>query len=824
MFKSQQQKTAKSLLLTLSLTALAACSGGGGGNDTPNPDVSIVTPQTLFKTGGEVRISGKRLKDVTVGFGPQNLTPSEQTDTFIKVTLPAGSAGAKSIKLGQSTQTVTFKDYYTKIASGSGSNASCGLLPNKTVECWGYGFGDAPKPVSGLTDVTDIGLGYGFYCALLTDKTVKCWGENGKGQLGDNTNTARNTPAFVKNSFGTGKLSNVIKLALGWSHACALIDGGTVQCWGLNSSGQLGNNSTASTKFPDAVSSITNAKEITAGGAHTCAILTDNSVQCWGLNNKGQLGDNSTTSRKVPVVTTGLTAKAISAGHEHTCAVLTNNTAQCWGRGTSGQLGYGPSADRQTPTLVSSISNVASISAGQFHTCATLSNGKAKCWGNNANGKLGDNNTAQVTSPVDVVSPNGSGLLANVTSIVAAKEHTCATFSDKPTHCWGSNSNKQLGNGRLASSKVPKPIVASNEPLAARNMHNAKQVAAGAGHHCSILMDSSVKCWGENDRGQLGTGSTSTTPVSIDAAVKAQNITNAKEVAVGRDHTCTLLADKTIKCWGGDSTYKGELGDGNNKVSLAPVVVKGISNATQLSVADRNGCALLEGGSVKCWGDNEYAQVGDGTTTTALEPKAVKNLSNVTQVATSSRHSCALLKDKTVKCWGANNKGQLGVAIADTPDFCSSVACSKAPVTVKGVGGAGVLSNVTQIALGAEYACALLGDGSIKCWGDGAAGVLGNNSHATSAFPVEVSGISTARKLIAGVEHSCALLKDNSVKCWGSNSSGQLGDGSTTDRKVPVTMQVNGKVDDISAGANQTLLLQGSLVVPWGVAVNNLVP
>jgi len=297
-----------------------------------------------------------------------------------------------------------------------------------------------------LTGVSAIAAGSGSFhtCALIVG-SAKCWGDNSGGQLGDGSTTPSLTPIQV-----SGLTSGVIGVAVGNSHTCALITGGSVKCWGTNSTGQLGDGSIAPHLTPAAVTGIASgATAIVAGAAHTCALVSGG-VKCWGANSAGQLGDNSTMQRLAPVAVSGLASGvvAIAAGQFHTCAVTSAGLVKCWGSNASGQIGDNSIMTRQAPVNVSGIaSGATAVAAGNLHTCALVSGG-VKCWGSNVSGQIGDNSLTQRLTPVDVV-----GLTSGVTAIVTGYAHSCARLSGTGIQCWGNNVHGELGDGTLVGPR-----------------------------------------------------------------------------------------------------------------------------------------------------------------------------------------------------------------------------------------------------------------------------------------------------------------------------------------------------------------------------------
>jgi len=288
------------------------------------------------------------------------------------------------------------------------------------------------------------------------------------------------------------------------------------------------------------------------------------------------------------------------------------------------------------------------------------------------------------------------------------------------------------------------------------------------------LNDNTVKCWGENDEGRLGDGSmlNSATPVLV------SGISNATQVSAGGYHTCALLSDNTVKCWG--SNDRNALGNGSDVDSTTPVLVSNISTAIQISVGGDHSCALLSDSTIKCWGYNISGQLGNGDEygNDSDVPVSVLGISTATQISIGMNHSCALLNDKTVKCWGDNFDNQLGI-VYDEDD-----REKESPVSVVDV------SDAIQISAGSQNTCVLLSDDTAKCWGRNQYGQVGNRD--TSRLPIEtaeaVVGITTASQISVGNRHVCVLLNDTTIKCWGGGTSGQLGDGTQSSSGEPVSV------------------------------------
>ena len=339
-----------------------------------------------------------------------------------------------------------------------------------------------------------VSAGYDFTCAVKSDRTVKCWGANAfYGQLGDGTGVNSPTPVSVSG------ISTATMVAAGYYHACALLADGTVQCWGLNSNGQLGegDDSPSVANAPVSVLGISNATMVAAGMSHTCVLLADGTVKCWGDNSFGQLGDGTNDSSFTPVSVSGISnATMVAAGMSHTCALLADGTVQCWGYNGNGQLGYGGGGDSNVPVTVTGISTATSISAGSGcanNTCAVLADGTVQCWGDNSFGKLGNGGGGNSNIPVTATG------ISTATAVSIGEIHACALLADQTMMCWGENGEGEFGNNTTSDSNVP--------VAAATGISTAINISVGYGQTCAVVADGTLYCWGYNDSGKVGDGS-----------------------------------------------------------------------------------------------------------------------------------------------------------------------------------------------------------------------------------------------------------------------------------------------------------------------------
>jgi alpha-tubulin suppressor-like RCC1 family protein len=361
---------------------------------------------------------------------------------------------------------------------------------------------------------------------------------------------------------------------------------------------------------------------ITGGGAHTCAILDNGSVSCWGYNGNGGLGDGTTTNRSTPTQTSSLgtdrTAVATSAGSSHTCAILDDGSVSCWGYNSRGQLGDGTNTQRNTPTQTSSLGTdrtAVAITGGDYHTCAILDDGSVSCWGNNSRGQLGDGTTTDRNTPT----PTSSlGTDRTAVAITGGNRHTCAILDDGSVVCWGLNYYGGLGDGTTTDRTTP------TQTSSLGTDRTAVATSAGRYHTCAILDDGSVVCWGRNNYGQLGDGTNTKRNTPTQTSSLGTDRT-AVAITGGDYHTCAILDDGSVSCWGWNDY--GQLGDGTTTDRNTPTQISTLGNertAVAISTGSKHTCAILDNGSVSCWGDNYYGQLGDGTTTDRFTPTAIE--------------------------------------------------------------------------------------------------------------------------------------------------------------------------------------------------------
>ncbi len=410
-----------------------------------------------------------------------------------------------------------------------------------------------------------------------------------------------------------------------------------------------------------------------------------------------------------------------------------------------------------------------------------------------------------------------------VVALAAADHHTCALFEDGGVKCWGGAEHGLLGSGDVNNrGDEPGEMGAALPWVDLGSERHAVAIAAGGGHSCALLDDATMKCWGSAYAGRNGSGdeydNRGDEPGEMGDALAPLDLgmgRTIKAVSTGYAHSCALLDDGSDKCWGhgafgqlgqGDIEHlgdnPGELGD-----ALLPIDLGAGKSALGVVAAADHSCALLDDASVKCWGAAFSGRLGTGNTEEnlgddpgemgdALPAIELGASALVRSLATGSGHTCVLLDDGGVKCWGGNPRGQLG--LGDTNDRGDEPGEMAEALPQIDLGDAEPIA----VSAGGNHTCVLLEDGRVKCFGASLFGVLGNGAvteigevvtptahlgdeplEMGEALPAVDLGVrKTALAISAGTRHTCALLDDHSVKCWGDNSDGQLGLGDTETR------------------------------------------
>jgi alpha-tubulin suppressor-like RCC1 family protein len=723
-------------------------------------------------------------------------------------------------------------------AVAGGGNHAVVLLADGTVRTFGQNAQGAlgiNNTVSRLTPVESItlpartlagsvGCGSSHTAVVLKDGTVRTFGRNQFGQLGVGDTTSRLMPVQVSG------LSTATAVACVSTHTIVLLTDGTVRAFGENTNGQLGVNDTTSRLTPVTVLNITSATAVACGVAHTAVLLGNNTVMTFGSGGNGRLGVGDTNQRNTPVQVLSITsATAVACGGYHTVVLLADGTVRTFGNGAQGQLGINVAGgSRLTPVQVWGISSSAvAVAGGQSHTVVLLADGTVRTFGLNFRGELGDNTTTQRNVPVQVWGISSSAV-AIAAGVPNSAYFTAVILADGTVRTFGKNNNGQLGineSGASSSRLTPVQVFGISS--------SATVVACGAYHVAVILADGTVRTFGVNDQGQLGINNTTdrSTPVQVVAISATVSVTPAPtafltsaatsitlaasggqiwtssatgvartlvgSIAGGQYHTAVVLKDGTVRTFGRNDS--GQLGVNDQTQRLTPFQVFGISSsATAVACGQYHTAVLLADGTVRTFGRNNFGGLGVNDTTSRQTPVQVFGISSsAVAVACGNYHTAVLLADGTVRTFGYNIVGQLGV---------NDQTNRSTPVQVFGIS-----SSATAIACGSFHTLVLLADGTVRSFGQGVSGQLGNNdSTTTRQTPVQVFGISSSATAIAcGRVHSVVILADGTVRTFGSNGNGQLGiNVSGGSRQTPVQVfGISSSATAVACGKYHTTVL-----------------
>lgn len=717
-------------------------------------------------------------------------------------------------------------------AISAAAYSTCALTSAGAVKCWGANFGPTPTDVIGATSgMVAVGVGSGFSCGVTYRGGVRCWGvANQFGQIGRSFSGIRADADYVTGLydgvafnqsilfpnpgprvFGDAPFAISATASSGLSvsfrsatpSVCTvangvvtLLDGGvctivasqsggptTVAAPEVSQSFLVTNNPQpqAITNFapPSSIDSsqkylILSATGGASGNPVVFATSTPNVCRVGAgfvtildagncIVTAYQLG-NAFFSAAVPITAT-IVVVAPATLVPQTLTKLTPGSPLTFYGSTQVQLNIqsdgsvNPIAAASTTPAICTVSNNLYLNVLALGTCQIT----ATQAGN------GIYAPGQVIFAIDVVLyvPPPPSIVGAALGVGAG--HACAVSATGSLRCWGSNASGQLGDATTSNRSTPVDVVGITTGVVA--------VAGGGFHTCLLTSAGGVRCWGANDRGQLGNGNNtpSLSPVNVQGLS-----TGVLDIALGNAHSCAFMQGGSIKCWGAGTN--GAVGDGAGLDRNAPVDVPlAGSGNVDLRAGGQHTCVVTAGGTVKCWGDNSAGQLGDGTTAAVqLSPVTATGLSGAALgVEVGGLHTCALLADGSVQCWGANTSGQLGTGDNTAQPLPTGVV--------------GLSAGTTSIALGTATSCAIVNAGGVKCWG--------NINNATLASDVDGLDTLTAELGVGGA-FACALNANGLVRCWGDNTFGQLGDG--TNSAKPIAVPVIGFV----AGGVPTKSLQ----------------
>lgn len=483
---------------------------------------------------------------------------------------------------------------------------ACGLTTGGRAYCWGGGKA-TPFRVSGALRFSTVAVSSDGACALTIDGAVWCW------------NWATYDPALLA---GAPLLASLDGGGGGYCGAGPWSQG---YCWGLNSSGQVGDGTLVDRNAPAPVSGGHSFTSLARGGGHSCGRTTGSGLYCWGGTPATVLGIGESMRRRTPTaVMGGLMFQSVKAGRRWSCGVTLAGTGYCWGENSEGQLGDGTLTERWVPTAVAGGLTWTSIApgGGGGGTCGVATGGVGYCWGG----------TTATPGPI----PGG----LTVAEVDPGVDHACVQTPAGELYCWGANDAGQLGDSTNTARAVP-ALVAGG--------YTWTQFSAGAGHSCGVDENGVGRCWGT----QLGLGNGGIDRNYPDSISLAQSFTSVVTNDSG-DDSCGVTTSGEAWCWG------------SMTASNVPVPVPGGHQFAAVTIGTTHVCGLTTGGQVLCWGDNNYAQLGDGTTVSRTTPAPVGGGQTFSRVSAGEIQTCAVDPGGVAYCWGGNDNGALGIGTAAT--------------------------------------------------------------------------------------------------------------------------------------------------------------
>ena len=426
--------------------------------------------------------------------------------------------------------------------------------------------------------------------------------------------------------------------------------------------------------------------------------------------------------------------------------------------------------------------------------CALTSGGAVKCWGQNGSGQLGDGTTNGSDTAVDV-----TGLSSGVTSIAAGGNHSCAVDGDENVQCWGANDQGQLGDGTTVTRQAPVPVI-YHVDIAAPTVTVATDASpdGNAGWFKTAPVTGTVTA---DDTAQ---GGSNVSAIDCNVPVTPSGLGTPSATAAFTINTDGVT---NVSCTATDSAANTSSATAIDvKIDTHAPVISINTLAAKVAVGGSHACALTTGGGAKCWGAGGNGQLGNFSFHNATKPVDVLGVSsNGAEIAAGQFHSCAVTTGGAVECWGQNLFGQLGTG---------NTTGSSTPVVVIGSGAA-------QVAAGDSHTCALMTSGAVKCWGRNNVGQLGTGNNTIRFSPTDVPSLSSGVVAIsAGGSETCVVTSAGAVECWGSNNDGQLGDGTKVNRNAPVSVNgLSAGVAAISVGGSHAcaVMTAGGAAECWGL-------
>lgn len=340
-----------------------------------------------------------------------------------------------------------------------------------------------------------VSAGVQHTCAINAAQNLYCWGDASRGQIGDGTSGDGHTRGTPTRVGGVGVWASV---SAGGQHTCGITEASNLYCWGRNDFGQVGDGTQDDRPTMKRVGGVGVWIAVSAGGFHTCGITEAKNLYCWGRNYNGEIGDGTSGNNRLALTRIGGAGvwSQVSLGDQSSCGITTADNLYCWGWNQEGQIGDGTKEDKHALTRIGGAGVWASIAPSTtYHTCGITLAKNLYCWGNNAAGQIGDGTTG--TDRVVPTKVGGSGVWSAADGGIY---HSCGITSARNLYCWGNNSRGQIGDGTTRTFQLAMKRVGGSGVWA--------RLATGSEHTCGITVGKNLYCWGHNQYGQIGDGST----------------------------------------------------------------------------------------------------------------------------------------------------------------------------------------------------------------------------------------------------------------------------------------------------------------------------
>jgi alpha-tubulin suppressor-like RCC1 family protein len=730
-----------------------------------------------------------------------------------------------------------------------------------------------PRRVPGVSQILGIGTGENHGAAVVGTISTPIFGfeaqslDFGFGQVGQATgshglvisNTGTTTLTITGAAISGG--NNLEFAVTGPAFPFNISPGATATLnlsFTAGGTGIRNSNVTVSSTAPDS------PQTLPLSGFGVTNLPSAGAVIDWGYNAQGQLGNNSTTSSSTPVAPQGLPAPVISVsgGNEYSLALLADGSVWAWGYNNHGAIGNGLiNSVIYTNPVKTNIKGVIALASGGYHALALKSDGSVWAWGYGGNGTLGYGLTINTGTPQPVLNTDFSAV-KGVKAIAAGNDFSLLLKNDGTVWAFGSNNYGQLGLGNTSSRYNPVQVPLSGTVTA---------VSAGGYHSLALKSDGTVLAWGRNDYGQLGDGSST---INRTTAVPVAGLSNITGLGAGGFHSLAVKNDGTAWAWGLNDN--AQLGTGNIINQNTPVQIPTLRGIAGLYGSYKSSMALKQDGTIWTWGQNQYNELGDGGVNNPnyhngcackVNPERQPGTGQVVSAAYGYYHGIAVTGSITRPVYSAeasldfgkqplnqtsvvrylviSNTGQSSFQInsvsitgANAPNF--GLQAATLPLIVPAGGSVSLGVTFTPDALNSRKAtmsvygnmvegyqdiplsgygiAGTLPAGSVKAWGQGTSGELGNGKVTSSNVYTSVNTLGNVVKIASGDNHSIALLSDGTVWGWGQNHLGQLGLGNlNTPISVPVQiLNLKGIIDIAAADDHSYAIRSDGTLFGWG--------